>query len=1103
MKNILLHFAMFLALIYSINKINAQALNFSITTPTACNTNYSTNIAYSISNSFTATTLFSFSINSACGNYNLGVIGSSFTLGSMYITCTGPYTVFCSAIGSSSNVLATSSATGNIIAPTLTLSPNNGFGCVGTTFTLNLPGSGVSSFTTSGPFGIQTGSIVVFTPTSSSCFTVLSSIGGCTANTTRCYTLTSNPNVTTASSVSICYGGYAALSASGASSYTWSNGSSGNIANVSSTVSATYTVVGSNPGCTTTSSAVAIVTIIPSPVISVAGLSTVCPGVNLSLTASGANTYTWFAGSTYVSFNSTATINNNSCFTVTGASSNGCMSTTNICPSTLPTQSISIASSGNAICSGGSVTLTAIGASNYTWNTNANTSAIVVSPTSSQCYSVASTGTNGCVSTAISCVTVNNVPNITISSPGNVCANSNFTTYLYASGANTYTWSNGYTGSVCPIFNFSTTTCFSVIGSNSGCGTGTAVTCVSVTPSPTIIVLGLTPTCNGSNLTYTATGAPNFTWYASGSGSIIAVNQSVVTLPSSVCFNLFAYNGCPAYSTTYCPNVAFNPTLVISTNAANLCAGTTRTLTVSGANTYTWSTSSNATSIVVNPLSPQCFTVVGTTTNGCIGTAITCQTVAPAPNVIISGSSSACPGSPIVYTASGAQSYLWSNASTTNSTSISTTASACYSVVGYSNNGCSSIATKCFTLMQTPGLSISGNNSICVGSSASFTASGGTTYTWSTGANTNTTSLIPTGNTFVSVSASHFINNCTSTSTLAVQVNTGCAIVWPGDANRDGQVDNTDVFELGLAANSTGAGRSGASNSWTGQYASAWSGTVSTGWNKAHADCNGDGTINANDTVAIGSNYSLTHAFKNTNSTNGIDLYLVPQNSEAYGGLWNVVDIILGDAGNNITQLYGAAFDLDFDQNMLENDSISLNYTPSFLNAGAQNIEFRKTFFTAGKTYAANVRTNNNNVIGFGKIGELRFKLRNDLADNSSFNFGISNGKKTDAVGNMGTLSTSGFMNLTVNNNATGLSAKTKSINQVQFYPNPANGYLILNSTSRIKTTYRLFDLTGRCVLSGEMTGLKTIDISALDAGVYVFDFETNQIHTQQKLIKH
>ena len=69
--------------------------------------------------------------------------------------------------------------------------------------------------------------------------------------------------------------------------------------------------------------------------------------------------------------------------------------------------------------------------------------------------------------------------------------------------------------------------------------------------------------------------------------------------------------------------------LTVTVNSSTLCAGTTDTLTASGATTYSWSTSATTTSISVTPIITTTYTVTGTTTftalnvsNASTGTAI-------------------------------------------------------------------------------------------------------------------------------------------------------------------------------------------------------------------------------------------------------------------------------------------------------------------------------------------------------------------------------------------------------------------------------------------------------------------------------------------------
>ena len=67
------------------------------------------------------------------------------------------------------------------------------------------------------------------------------------------------------------------------------------------------------------------------------------------------------------------------------------------------------------------------------------------------------------------------------------------------------------------------------------------------------------------------------------------------------------------------------------------------------------------------------------------------------------------------------------------------------------------------------------------------------------------------------------------------------------------------------------------------------------------------------------------------------------------GGNWNSVDIMTGDAASTVNQFYGTAFEINYDQSMIQQDSVKLICSPSFSEQQQQNIEFAKDAYTSGK----------------------------------------------------------------------------------------------------------------------------------------------------------
>jgi hypothetical protein len=332
-----------------------------------------------------------------------------------------------------------------------------------------------------------------------------------------------------------------------------------------------------------------------------------------------------------------------------------------------------------------------------------------------------------------------------------------------------------------------------------------------------------------------------------------------------------------------------------------------------------------------------------------------------------------------------------------------------------------------------------------------------------------------------------------------ISVNSGCSDVWPGDANSDGVVNSSDVLELGLAASSTGAARTPGGNSYVAQYASNWSGTVSSGKNKCHADCNGDGTVDNGDTLAIFNNFSLTHSFKPSPSSSDPEITIVIPQGIAYEGQWNTADIIMGSSAVPVNQVFGVLFEVNFDLSLIEPNSAYMKYNSSFLDNG-QNIFFRKPDFVAGKIYAATVRTNGTNSNGNGKIAEFHYKLKSNLPAGSNINLSISNSSKINNSGQTSTVS-AGSAAVEVTNNLVGINKLKLFEQSLNIYPNPAADKVEIRSSLAGEITYLISDITGRKIAEGRFTESTTLDLSNLDSGSYLIKLNSGDHSAVKKLV--
>lgn len=187
-------------------------------------------------------------------------------------------------------------------------------------------------------------------------------------------------------------------------------------------------------------------------------------------------------------------------------------------------------------------------------------------------------------------------------------------------------------------------------------------------------------------------------------------------------FNVVAYNG------------SGGPTVTISASALEMCAGGSETLTANsniGGVSYLWST--GATTATTSISAPGTYTVVVQDCNS--GTTSETVTVASpsAPQAIISGDLTLCPGDNNVLTVLPVVggSYLWSSGSSSSSTTV--TAAGTYTVTVQNCSGTAN-ASVVVTMEPLPVAVINGDDfSACEGDILTVTADGGTGYTWSNG----------------------------------------------------------------------------------------------------------------------------------------------------------------------------------------------------------------------------------------------------------------------------------------------------------------------------------------------------------------------------------
>lgn len=412
---------------------------------------------------------------------------------------------------SGSSTLGCVSLTSAILTVTVHAQPsitaNNGTICSGQSFSLSP--SGATSYT------FSSGSAQV-SPTITSSYSITgSSLSGCVNSNPAIVTVSvfANPTISVSGSV-ICNGESFTLNPSGAATYTFSSGSS--VVTPSSTT--VYSVTAwSAEGCASTNTAVATVTVNPSPTISIANGS-ICSGESFTLNPAGALTYT-FSNGYYIVSPATTTS-----YSVTGSNQFNCVSQqAAVALVTVYQKPVISVNSGN-VCYGSNFTISPTGAANYTVSGNS----FIVSPLSFTSYTIVGSNVPGCNSNSVvSSVNVNPIPTISVNS-GTVCTGKTFVISPNGAGPNgTYTVSGG-SFNVSPASNST----YTVTGTSSfGCaGAFSAVSSVSVIALPVINVTSdQSQTCEGEFVVLTASGADSYNWQQGPASAAYAVAPLVTT----------------------------------------------------------------------------------------------------------------------------------------------------------------------------------------------------------------------------------------------------------------------------------------------------------------------------------------------------------------------------------------------------------------------------------------------------------------------------------------------------------------------------------------------------------------------------------------------
>lgn len=491
---------------------------------------------------------------------------------------------------------------------------------------------------------------------------------------------------------------------------------------------------------------------------------------------------------------------------------------------------------------------------------------------------------------------------------------------------------------------------------------------------------------------------------------------------------------------------------------------------------------------------------------GCVSTSLETITVANGVEILLTEDSVACNGtffpSHVINGGSGNYTYNWTPAAAMNDATaanpiMTATADTWVEVIlTDTQQGCTSVDS----VYVYANLPISETLSLCT-DSVLWVNPGSMVYQWSyTDEFGNTTQLQEFGNQFIADAAGAYVclsyySGCnTITHQFIVEpCVVGADDVWPGDANSDNIVTNVDALYLGLAFNQTGPTRPAATLNWVGQPCPDWTFNFAVNnVNLKHADCDGNGIVNFDDTLAIDFNYLNTHNKFEAAPAGGNPPIWIEATPDTVG-LEQAIDVVvhLGTAAEPVTDFHGVAFSLTFDETLVQTQGLSIDFDNCVLGtAGVDVLTFQETMFLDGVIDIAVTRNTLVDFQGYGPIVHARIVTTDNLSGYADLPIGVS------AITALSSMEEEVLLSaipdtVVIDPNKVGIVEPEQL--DVSVYPNPSNGMVTVDGITE-QTKVSVMNSIGQAVFRTSLESDKTrLDLSHLNNGIYILKLETDK----------
>lgn len=337
-------------------------------------------------------------------------------------------------------------------------------------------------------------------------------------------------------------------------------------------------------------------------------------------------------------------------------------------------------------------------------------------------------------------------------------------------------------------------------------------------------------------------------------------------------------------------------------------------------------------------------------------------------------------------------------------------------------------------------------------------------------------------------------------------------IVWPGDCDSSKTVDNFDLLPIGLYYNHFSTSRpNNPSTAWLAQPSLLWNEVQGSGINLNHADANGDGWINQDDTAIVITNYGLTHPLANPDPQRlmtGPDLAVIPVGSVFSAGDTVHLKVMAGNSALPIDLLSAIGFKVTVPPGLIIPGSYNVTTIYNWLCPDSNCIMFHQADEVTGIAAVSLARLDGDQVSAYGELADISFVVNAAYTGNPTVTIPLSDYRSFEPNATPINLSpidgTIQVLNTSVEEH--------QAFDGISIFPNPAGNMatILFNWKGHQGDELQLMitDITGRVVKVLPTTQITTganmiqADCSGLREGLYFVQLLSGQERSTIKFIK-